>query len=356
MNTSETQSPGMTWSIREVQEKYSRETIAKNVGQVLGLDLSEVLNYPWKSPYRRPVILEISEGEIPRGYLFLWKVYFFGFSTGLLSDFQAPGIISRNEDREKVLRMAFTYILTQMKARRLELRVPLEEKKILEALMEVLPQKREWIITSHENVDRILDLPVNFDQLLANWGYKMRRNVRHYLRLCGDNGWTYLPKMDWKKFYEDALFLTKKSDLPKWTSKTLGNLNKLAVIPGAFCAGLYKDSEPLSVIAGWRYGDKVMVLFQLNLPQRSGLSLSMTLRSQMIRDLTIQQVKQVVFLSGASEPLKRYCEEVPRFQWSVRRSNWFWDPIESYERKSIWKLASLIPGITNRKNEEEAEE
>jgi hypothetical protein len=279
-----------------------------------------------------------------------------GFETGLLSDFQAPGIVMREADRGKALRTALEHIIHVMKIRKLELRVSPEEKESLESCLGSVFGNREWRVISKEHRDRILDLPNDFEQLLAQWGYKMRRNVRHYLRLCEDNQWTYQSKLDWNKFCKDSLFLSRKSDLPKWESKTLGYLNKLAIIPGSFCAGLYKGSEPLSVIAGWRFGSKALILFQLNQSQRSGLSLSMTLRACMIKDLISQQVKQIVFLGGTMEPLKSYSPIIPRYRWRVGCPNWFWDKIESLDRTDMWRFISFLPGVSLKKETAEVRE
>jgi hypothetical protein len=357
MNALGTIPTGNDWRVREVQDLYTHEMIAGKVGDVLGLALPHGWRCPWKSPYRRPVVLEVQEGDVPRGYLFLWKVHLLGFDTGLLSDFQAPGIVTREEDRGKVLQASLEYIFNEIKIRKLELRVSPKEKEVLESCLELIFRKEKFNVISKEHRDRILDLPNDFEQLLSRWGYKMRRNVRHYLRLSEDNQWTYQSKLDWNNFCEDSLFLSRKSDLPKWEKQTLGNLNKLALIPGSFCAGLYKGSEPLSVIAGWHFGSKVMILFQLNLSQRSGLSLSMTLRALLIRELISQQVKQIIFLGGTREPLKSYSPIVPRYRWRVGRPSWFWDKIESMDRTGLWRFISFLPvvALKSDKAEEEAE-
>jgi hypothetical protein len=204
------------------------------------------------------------------------------------------------------------------------------------------PSRREKAGASPSRFpNAILDLPHNFEDFLNRVGYKTRRNIRHYLKVSEAQHWVFKEKLDWGRFWEDASYLARASDYGLPRHRVIAHFNKLAFIPGAFCAGLYEGDRPLSVIAGWIYGKTAMILFQLNAKHLTVISLSMTLRSHLIRHFISQGMAQIIFIMGCKKPLIESCANDPYLDWCISRPHWLWDRVEKINVHFLQAVAAI---------------
>lgn len=110
----------------------------------------------------------------------------------------------------------------------------------------------------------------------------------------------------------------------------------------AIRVGLHSpDNGWLSVLAGWRHGERAFIATQMNhggLPQ---LSLSMVLRASLIQSLIARGVREIVSLDGCAGALQLSCVEEPidRAQIDVRT------PLADWSRGA---LRMLWPRLAHR--------
>ena len=330
------------WTARELLTEADFDRAFQGAGRLLGQDFKNNRALRRPHPYIEPMGIEILEGGQPKAYLFLDRYHILGFRTGLASTSRSPVLLVQPADRAPALKTALDFLTRPGGIRKIKWILPEEDRPLFEEWAKTPPPGILWNASPNPYPDAVLNLPADFEQFLASSGYKFRRNVRHYLKVSENKKWSFQRSLEGGLFQSAAGQLSRTSRFSHPRHRVAGFFNKLAVIPGAFGTGLFEGEKPLSVLGGWVLGTTAYILFQLNDTHRPEASLSMTLRSHLLRSFISEGIQRVVLLGGSSQPILDLCGENPHLDFVIRRSHWFWDAVENLNVRHFQKTMAWL--------------
>jgi len=152
---------------------------------------------------------------------------------------------------------------------------------------------------------RLLD---SWNAFLATVGPDTRRNLRRYPARAAESGVVFVPEIDAATFAR--AFDSLRPHALRWDG--LDPRDARGHARDAIRVGLHSpDHGWLSVLAGWRHGDRAFIATQMNHGGMPQLSLSMVLRASLIQALIARGVREMVFLDGCAGALQLSCIEEP---------------------------------------------
>jgi hypothetical protein len=153
-----------------------------------------------------------------------------------------------------------------------------------------------------------LRLPASWPAFLMTVGPDTRRNLRRYPHRAAQAGITFHPEIDAQTFH--CAFESLRPHAMRWDG--LDPRHARCHARDAIRVGLHSPEDGwLSVLAGWRHGDRAFIATQMNHGGLPHLSLSMVLRASLIQTLIDRGVREIVFLDGCAGALQLSCVEEP---------------------------------------------
>jgi hypothetical protein len=158
-------------------------------------------------------------------------------------------------------------------------------------------------------------LQPTFDETLASFGHRTRRNLRYSLRRVEKNGWKFLPDLSARELIAAVAHLSIHSTHPFPPDITAMRLRLAAETPGTFAMGLLdSNGRWLSCLIGRRLADATEVFWQANAAGFVTDSLCVTMRALFMReevrrgsDLTSQNGPKLVRYIGGTCPFMQHC-------------------------------------------------
>ena len=209
------------WTARELQTEIEFEQARSGVNLLLQAQLQSEPRNLRPHPYIDPMAVEILEGSTPKAYLFLDRYKILGFRTGLVSTSRSPTLLAREGDREQALRTAAAFLMGLTGIRKIKLIFPQSDRPTLQEITRELPEKDRWSVVPNDYPDAILSLPAGFEMFLQQAGYKLRRNIRHYLKVSEKQNWNFIPRMEGGLFQGGAEHLAEISKFSHPRHRTL---------------------------------------------------------------------------------------------------------------------------------------
>ena len=330
------------WTAQELQTEADFELALLGAGRLLEQDFKNNLAFRRSHPYIEPMGIEILDGLHPKAYLFLDRYRLLGVRTGLVSTSRSPLLLVQPRDRAQALKTALDFLTRPGGIRKIKWILSEGDRQAFEEWAQAPPPGIRWSASPNPYPDAVLKLPSDFEKFLAGSGYKFRRNVRHYFKVSENKNWSFRRNLERGAFQAAAAQLSRTSRFSHPRQRITGFFNKLSVIPGAFGAGLFDGENPLSVLGGWVLGPTAYILFQLNDTHRPEASLSMTLRSHLLRFFINEGIQRVVFLGGCSQPIHMLCNENPHLDLVILRPHWFWDTVENLDIRHFQKTMAWL--------------
>jgi hypothetical protein len=151
-----------------------------------------------------------------------------------------------------------------------------------------------------------LPLPGSWTAFLATVGPDTRRNLRRYPSRAARSGITFWPEIDAATFR--CAFDSLRLHANRWDG--LDPRDARTHAGEVIRVGLRSADEGwLSVLAGWRHGERAYIATQINHGSHPQMSLSMVLRAWLIQALIDRGIREIVFLDGCAGALQLSCVE-----------------------------------------------
>ncbi len=155
--------------------------------------------------------------------------------------------------------------------------------------------------------DRIALKPT-FEEFLAGLGKHTRRNVRAYMRKTAEAGIEFVPLLTRDQYEAGVVRLNAGSSFPAESARLQRDERLLALHNGQRFGLRAADGTLVSVLCGFRRGDRFHLLTQLNDATHERLSLSLVLRGYTIGHLIETGHRELQFMGGSSLSFGRFCE------------------------------------------------
>jgi hypothetical protein len=300
-----------------------------------------------------PQVVVVRRGTVIAGVVYTKERRLLGFRTGLIhgDSSRSPLVLSHPHERENVLNCALEFLLARKGVLGIRLEIPDTELGMC-ATTEFLD--RTGVVASQREfaVNSTLSLSSSYDALLSQMGAHTRRNFRYYRRQFEQSGNRYSEAVPIPDVLAATKELTGKSSIPADRANVEYHVKMCLAARRPMLAGLRaSDGEWLAIVGGWYAKDQATVLFQMNRDQeRQKESLSLVLRGYLIESLIQEGFRSIVFLGGVSEPLKRYCCNVPILILYLDRAAGLLSParlLKLAARLAPSSMASKAPWISN---------
>ena len=141
-------------------------------------------------------------------------------------------------------------------------------------------------------------------------GYKMRRNIRSYMRRAEHNyGCHFVPDLNSEQRREAVMQLRSQDVYTHSRQRALRQDAALGRVPGAFAVGA-RDAHGawLSYVAGWRLNGETQIVWQLNNALLPQASMSTVMRAHLLEHEISRGSSAIVFMGGVSPLWSRACE------------------------------------------------
>ncbi len=180
-------------------------------------------------------------------------------------------------------------------------------------------------------------LGASFDDSLAQFGKRTRRNLRHSLRVSTQNDWEFVPSLTEEELQLSAAQIDRCATYPASQEVLNARAGLRARLPGFFSAGLKAPTgEWLSTISGVRSDDGVTrVLWQHN-TSLVNHSLCTVMRALMIEEEVKRATRRIEYVSGTNNLMEHYCHEEPSTRTIFLKRDW---------RLRIFKLLLRSPVV-----------
>ena len=156
--------------------------------------------------------------------------------------------------------------------------------------------------------DRI-QFKATFEEFLSGLGKHTRRNVRAYTRKTEEEGIEFIPSVTAQQYEAAIARLNPKSDFPAEALHLERDERLLALYGGGDRMGLRsREGVLVAVLCGFRKNGRFHLLTQVNDSQYHRLSLSLVLRSYMMKYLIETGCSDLQFMGGSSLSFGRFCE------------------------------------------------
>ncbi len=263
----------------------------------------------------RPLVICVKRGQLIVGIAYFKERIVAGMPSGHLhgNSTLRDMIDAGREIREQVLQAALRFIFSDLRAYAISLHVPTAE----------FDSATYAGLAEHVSVDMFhspagpshsrLSLPGDYESFLHSLGRHTRRNLRYYRRRFEIAGNSYVENLSPDEFKIISRELRGKSRIPTKSNILERSIDLLKTAERPLLAGLHAvDGRWLSVITGWREGNRVTFFSQLNSDiDHPHDSLSMVLRGYVFESLIRSGVRTLDFLWGTKGPLVRYAKPFP---------------------------------------------
>ena len=264
---------------------------------------------------RTPVVVVVRRHDIPIGVVYAIEELIARIPSGalFLGDRCGAGLlVALPADRDLVLRAGLERLVSVPRVHTLVLNYPRPHSPAdtdgngVPAALHALPTAS--VHAGDYNLPNRLPLAASWPAFLDSLGPDTRRNMRRYPRRATETGMQYVPDLAPQEFR--AAFESLRRHANRWdhvdpTLALAGSADSLRV-------GLRSaDGQWVSVLCGWRHGERAFALTQLNDARSPRASLSMVLRAALIEDLIRRGVRELVFLDGCAGALKVTCRPEP---------------------------------------------
>lgn len=166
-----------------------------------------------------------------------------------------------------------------------------------------------------------LELKSTFDETLAAFGHRSRRNLRHALRHVAARRWEFLPVLTEPQVWEATDTLSRQSTHPFAQSSGQARLQLDRSVSGAFSMGL-RDAcgRWLSIITGRRTpSGTTEVFWQSNARDVRHESVCTTMRALLLQhELAIGAIR-LRYIGGTCPLMQHCCVGEPSLQISIAR-------------------------------------
>lgn len=156
--------------------------------------------------------------------------------------------------------------------------------------------------------DRI-SLGPSYEEFLSGLGKHTRRNVRAYMRKTTEVGIDFVSSLTREEYEDGVARLNAGSSFPAEVAHLARDERLLALHSGGQRLGLRApDGSLVSILCGFRQGDRFHLLTQLNDSNYERFSLSLVLRGHTINHLIETGHSELQFMGGSSLSFGRFCE------------------------------------------------
>jgi hypothetical protein len=187
----------------------------------------------------------------------------------------------------------------------------------------------------------VLDLPRCYESFLENLGQKTRRNFRYYRRRSEALDRRYIAEVPLPEFRAATRGLLKKSVIRARRNGVARALRMFAEVDRPILVGLRNSTgEWLSILGGWYESDHAVIFLQMNndrdYPESS---LCTVLRGYLIENAILRGATAILFWSGVSAPLSRYCRFLPTIGVHLDVTGFVWRNV----RRALAGTARFLP-------------
>jgi len=285
----------------------------------------------------RPCVVVVSQGRRIAGLLYGGERMVAGIPTGIVlgDDTLGTMIVARPEEIDSVMHCAVEALLKHKTA--LRFRIASDRLALFQAETAKANAEIHFCPVEHH---AHLELPRTYDEFLA----KVRRSTRHNLyryrrrsELAGNEFCPDLPFSDFcaaaKRLFPNAAYLSPQRKL-QWS------LAMIEATPSRFLIGLRRrGGDWIGLAGGWYAGERAYLAFQLNDRTCARESVSLVLRSYLLEQLINRGIRELVFWSGTSAPLRFYTTRREEFTVYIDSQSHPWRLV----RRACITLAKLAP-------------
>jgi hypothetical protein len=291
-----------------------------------------------------PVAAVVYENAQPVGCLYAIEDRVRGARSGMFSigDRTGAGVMLAAPAHQRlVFRRGLRALLSLARVHTVEVnavKATFGELGLARAVAEVASQHHVTTRPSQYTLPNRLQLKSTWNEFLSTLGPDTRRNLRRYPRRAAQAGIAFKPEIDAATFR--SAFDSIRPNANRWDGVdprhlALGGSDAIRV-------GLHSAKAGwLSVLAGWRHGERAFIATQVNHGGFPHMSLSMVLRASLIQTLIDRGVREVVFLDGCAGALQLSCIEEPIERTHIEVHT----PLADLSRRA---LRVLWPRLANR--------
>ncbi len=262
----------------------------------------------------RARVICIRDTESVLGIVYLKERMVAGVGTRLMhGDSSLRSMVHASEaDREDVLSTALRFVCCHMGARGVRIYIQGQgfRSQMFTHLVDHVPVEVSY---SPVNRHSSLSLPDTYEIFLQHLGARTRRNFRYYRRRFEAARHSYLENLSLAEFRGISRELSGRSRISVPGSLVDQTAAVLKAADRPLIAGLRAaDGRWLSILAGWREGDKATLFSQSNRDlDHARDSLAMVLRGYFLESLIMSGVHTLDFWWGTAGALAPYVELIP---------------------------------------------
>ncbi len=177
-----------------------------------------------------------------------------------------------------------------------------------------------------KNSHRTVPLSCSYEAFLESLGYQTRRTFRRYRKKAEAEKYSFAADLSIAEFESGALSIIADDVIRAKPELVKRAKEMIAAAAEPVLAGLRdSDGRWVSVLGGWRDGDRVTVVIQANSVKRYPQhNLSTVLRAYFCESMILKGVKELLFWGGVEGRLKPYSTEIPALCAYIDSRVWFW--------------------------------
>jgi hypothetical protein len=279
-----------------------------------------------------PRIVAISNGPAVVGLMFAKERKVMGMRSGLIyADDTLGGMVAAERSlRSQVFEAGVAHLMSCKGTRGLRLLVPQSGPAVSIIQRRTQPSAQHPPMDVHyvsrSSYHPVLPLGDSYEGFLESMGKQTRRNFRYYRRRLESRGHHHVSEMSLDQFERAAKRLEGLNVIGSHRGGTPRAMRMLKAVERPVLMGLrHENGEWLSIVGGWREGDRIVVFIQMNNDQDYPEDSLCTVARACLIDTAIQQgTRELVFWAGVGLPLARYCSPVPTLDVHLDARTLFW--------------------------------
>lgn len=289
-----------------------------------------------------PRVIVVRRDGATAGIVYAKERKFAGVPTGVIYADAALDsmVVAAVRDRERVLEIAIRRLRETPGCFGLRLSVRTDGFEYA-VVNRMLPSLAMDVHCGNVENHAVLDLPRCYESFLENLGQKTRRNFRYYRRRSEALDRRYIAEVPLPEFRAAARGLLKKSVIRARRNGVARALRMFAEVDRPILVGLRNSTgEWLSILGGWYESDHAVIFLQMNndrdYPESS---LCTVLRGYLIENAILRGATAILFWSGVSAPLSRYCRFLPTIGVHLDVTGFVWRNV----RRALAGTARFLP-------------
>ena len=270
---------------------------------------------PRLPPSARPCVVAVYNDLDLISVLYAYEARLAGLATGFVlgGDYMGRGLILAAPAQEQQLLSASCSFLLRTGIHAMRLKwAPQQSASDHSVQMVPRPARIKQTVDLRLDGDW-LKLQHDYPSFLATLGPHTRRNLRYYRRKAEALGIAYTGCLQPADYVSAVSCLNKVADYPLEPGREARDLQFFKSFDQPVIVGLRtREGKFVSLISGFRSGNHLHILSQLNSDTEDvrKLSLSLVLRGYLIEEHIARGVTAVHFSQGCSTTFGRYCEPV----------------------------------------------